>query len=370
MPSELSSLPTQIETIAELRTLYRAAEARAARMRLLSVTGSELAKAHSESIDTVLADCATRLAFFLGRRSAVVTTKQQSDAMAIPAPGPDGTDAGWITIDGIHSLGHITDEEDREAVRLQLELMGTTIDRIRRERERSHLLATLGEREKRLETLVRRIFGAQEDERRRVSQELHDSFAQTATALARMLEGADGERSGDLPASERARLAEIAREMVRELRVVIGGLRPTLLDDLGLEAALQALSDRLQGDGYEVHICLPSADARLPAPVESALFRVAQEAVTNIRKHAGGPCPVFIELLPARADQAGRLRIEDHGKGAPALSFARNPIASGDHIGIEVMAERMSAVGGRLEWVAGKDYGVTVTAWLPQRPAE
>lgn len=351
-----------LETVAELRELYRAAEARAARMRLLSSVGKSLSEARPDNAISILNACAERLAFFLGGRSADLVLGDVGAGIPIRAPG--GVDAlAFIAIEGVASEQDIHDEEDRETFRLYLEVMGGAIDRTRRETERQRLVETLQDREKRLEILVERMFTAQESERLRVSQELHDGVAQTATALARLIEG-PGSEAPDLPAAERARLAGIARGLVRELRAVIGGLRPTLLDDLGLEAAIRALADGLDEDGYKVALRISGSAERLPKILETALFRVAQEAIANIRKHAGGPCAVAVELaFPDRQD-SGFLRIADTGRGPAAAT--RPQENAGDHIGIGVMTERMTAVGGKLDWRAGERGGVTVTAYLPE----
>lgn len=363
--SRSSPLPIQIGTVAEMRDLYRAAEARAARMRLLTVSGQELADADPTNIAERLARSADRLAFFLGSRDAQVIEGDGAEGIAIVAPGPARKPVARFCVDGIASLDAIEDIEDRDAVAMHLELLGATIDRIQRERERGALLATLREREQRLEHMVGRMFSAQEEERRRVSQELHDGVAQTATALARILEGVGEGQTEALPAAERDRLAGIARALVRELRAVIGGLRPTLLDDLGLQVALRSLADGLEEDGYQVSFCMADDASRLSPTVEIALFRVAQEAIANVRKHAGGPCAVAIALRIETGHL--RLQIRDSGRGpSDRLDVGAGARPTGRHVGIDVMHERMSAIGGHLEWSAGADGGVTVTAHLPE----
>ncbi|WP_228242074.1 sensor histidine kinase [Porphyrobacter sp. GA68] len=366
MRHELAALSPQLETIAELRELYRAAEARAARMRLLSMAGRELAEADATSIEPVLRRCAERVAFFLGRQSAAVTFGPAGDGIAITAPGPRREPLAWLSVAGITCADDIADQEDRDAFAMHLELMGATIDRIRREEERAALLAALREREQRLELLVGSIFSAQEEERGRVSRDLHDGVAQTATALARMLEGARAGQEEDLPAAERARLAAVARQLVAELRGVIGGLRPTLLDDLGLEAALRALAEGLEADGFTVRLAIAQLPARMPPPVETAFFRVAQEAFTNIRKHAGGSCAVTVELRQSPLDATLLLRICDSGSGV-GENVCPQDTRQGLHVGVDGMRERMAAIGGSLDWRAGKAGGVTVTARLPAR---
>lgn len=345
MDSGNPSMALQVDTVAELRELYRAAEARAARLRLMSASGRQLTLAEATGAGPVLQSCAERLAFFLGFRSATLLREADGPGLPVPAPGSTGRILGVVRIEGLASLEAIPDPEDREACRLLLEMMGATIDRI--------------EREQRLEFVVGRLFSAQEEERRRVSQELHDGVAQTATALARLLEGSSP-ATRDLDAAERSRLAAIARDLVGELRSVIRGLRPTILDDLGLAAGLNALGEGLEAEGFAIAVRIDSDVAVWPAHFETALYRVAQEALTNVRKHAGGPCAVELELVAKAGEQAGRLRIADRGQGP-----GRKHTAGSAQFGVDVMRERMASIGGTLEWQAGETGGVTVLARFP-----
>lgn len=340
------ALAPEVETVAELRELYRAAEARAARLRLLSTNGRQLAMAEAATLEPILQGCADRLGYFLGRRGGAVRAGE-SGGLPIPAPGSDGRTLARLEIEGLISLDDVADAEDREAVHLQIEMIGATIDRIVRSRE-------LQEREARLEYVVGRLFSAQEEERRRVSHELHDGVAQTATALARLLEGAES-------TADRTKLAGIARDLVGELRAVIRGLRPTVLDDLGLEAGLRALADALEADGFAVQVAIASEVGRWPSHIETALYRVAQEALSNVRKHAGGPCPVALELSARLSDDRPFLRIADQGQGRGA---GEDPAET--RFGIDVMRERMASIGGALDWRASPQGGITVLATFPR----
>lgn len=358
-------LDQQIDTITELRELYRASEARGARLRLLSTSGREMAQATQENSEEVLQRCAERLAFFVGKSRAEISFQAGDTGIAIYAPGDGKRVVGRIIIDGLTAMEQIVDREDAEAFRMHLELMGATIARMNDAHDRDRLLSTLQERELRLEYLVGRMFSAQEEERRRVSQELHDGVAQTATALVRILEGTTTKPNADIPAAERVKLAAIARDLVTELRGVIGGLRPTLLDDLGLEAALVALADSLRADGYDVTVDLSERTVTWPTHLETALFRVAQEAVANIRKHAGPSCRVEVELAVSDELDGSYLRIQDFGKGCPTPVPEIHPDNAGSQVGIEVMRERMAAIGGGLRWTALPTGGVSVVAQFP-----
>ncbi|MEM7779325.1 MAG: histidine kinase [Pseudomonadota bacterium] len=366
--NDLSILPSDTETIAELRELYRAAEARAARMRLLSVSARDLATSDPSSLDQALEACCNRLAFFLGQRAASLNTGERASGLEVHSPGQSREVIARIELDGVASLDEIADREDRETVSMLLDLIGTTLDRIGAENERACLLDTLREREKNLEFLVDRIFTAQEEERRRVSHELHDGVAQTATALARMLEGIEVTRADEVGSDaqdDSMHPATIARGLVSELRRVIAGLRPTLLDDLGLVPALQSLSEQLSSEGFDVTVVIEADEARLPALVETALFRVAQEAVANIRKHSGGPCKVTLEARLKEGSGKRFLRIRDHGVGPSEKTRSSKP-GDGNNLGVEVMKERMAAIGGNLDWRAAEPRGVLVRACLPE----
>ncbi|MEL7190410.1 MAG: ATP-binding protein [Pseudomonadota bacterium] len=361
MDERAPTLPTDGETIAELRELYRAAEARAARLRLLSASGKDLAEAGADNLEASLQRCAERLAFFVGSRSGSVEAADCKAGIGVYAPGKDTNTVRKLIIEGLDSLEAIPDDEDREAFRIHLGMMGATIDRINTERDRSALLTRLQDREKTLQILLEKVFTAQEEERRRVSHELHDGVAQTATALLRLLEGA---QAGQVTSAAELSPTSVARSLVSELRRVIAGLRPTLLDDLGFFAALQSLLEGLESEGFAVTMHVSGDDKMLSSLFETALFRVAQEAITNIHKHAGGPCAVTIEV-DLDADPMV-LRIADTGCGPSEATIAAKGVA-GHNVGIEVMNERMSTIGGVLDWRQGQDGGVTVEAVLPRK---
>ncbi|UBS32845.1 histidine kinase [Altererythrobacter sp. N1] len=365
MRQDFPQLAGDIETAAELRELYRAAEARAARLRLLSLSGRELVQAEPGSMDSILRKSAERLALFLGSRSGSFTRDPKSSGFPITIPGKGNLGHAAVVVAGFRSLDDIIDKEDRDACQTLLGMMGSAIDRADREDAVESLLETLKDREIRLEQLVSRIFSAQEDERRRVAHDLHDGVAQSATALVRMLErSADlAHRADDADAS--ARTIEVARGLVKELRRVIAGLRPTILDDLGLIAALHALADALEQDGYSVSRRIDDDFRRLPGYAETALYRVAQEAVSNIRKHAGGPCPVMIEAESGSDPYGPSLRITDYGHGPQNAGSGLAATRDGYQVGIEGMKERLAVIGGSFDWRVGEHGGVIVEARLP-----
>lgn len=197
---------------------------------------------------------------------------------------------------------------------------------------------------------------AQEQERRRIAQALHDEAGQTLTAVALEIE----RMAGIAPAAERERLEELARELhgtLDEIRRISRELRPEALDDLGLVNALIALSSRLSRQGtIQVERKLSGELPPLPEEVELAVYRVAQEALTNVLRHAGAS-RCLVEL--SAADGVLRLRVADDGTGLPAALPAGT-------IGLEGMRERALLTGGRLGLGPGLDgRGAAVTLEIP-----
>ncbi len=344
------------ETVSALRDQYRASEARAARLALLLEAGRDLAFADPITLPAILSHCARRAALFAGFKDGRVVLGA-GDGLPLIAPGADSRQVGTLVLERRGASGRLTDDEDRGALDLLARLMAAAIDRIERARERDELLEKLTSRERELERLVGKLFTSQEDERRRVAHDLHDGVAQTATALFRRLDGLKSVES----ISEVEALAGIAHSLVGELRGVIAGLRPTVLDDLGISAAIATLADGLQQEGYEVHFRQAGPD-RWPPVIETAFFRIAQEALSNIRKHAGGVCMIDVMLSGEPEHARWQLVVRDHGLGLRKPKKT-NP-AMGERIGLEVMRERMMVLGGKLYVTSHADGGVEVRALL------
>lgn len=347
------------DTVGELRALYRSAEARAARLRLLIEAGRDLGAADAETLEATLAAAARNAALFAGHADGMVVIGDDAQGLALVAPGRNERKVGALMLASPAGDRGPLDDDDADALAMLRQLMATAIDRVQREAERDRLLGLLQERERRLEAVVARLFSAQEEERGRVSRDLHDGVAQTAGALFRQLEA---EKSGTSPQTT-ARLVIMAQGLVRELRAAIGNLRPTLLDDLGLAAAVASLADALSQEGFQVDLAT-TGPTRWPPVLETAFYRVAQEAITNIRKHAGGECRVRIEIDGEPEQGRWSLVVRDWGAGMVPGSSSM----LGERIGLAVMRERMTVLGGRLDVSEPADGGgVEVSAALVQR---
>ena len=232
--------------------------------------------------------------------------------------------------------------------------------------ENAWLYEELGDRERALQNLVKKLLGAQEEERRRVAYEVHDGLAQVAVAAHQNLqafarrhapEGEQGKRELD-------RILGQVRATVSDARSVIANLRPTVLDDLGLAAAISLEVERLSEEGYQVDYKEHLEEGRLPQEIEITLFRVAQEALTNIRKHAGTRW-MSIELR--RRDEEVFLEVRDFGRGFDPAALETSGGGPGERVGFAGMRERVSMLGGGLEIRSRPNAGTSVAATIPLR---
>ncbi|WP_244849636.1 cache domain-containing protein [Caballeronia sp. SL2Y3] len=217
-----------------------------------------------------------------------------------------------------------------------------------------------------LKRLARQVVESQEHERARLSRELHDGISQMLVSVKLLLESALArfERS---PTRETAAEAALATGLgrlaatLREVRRISHALRPTMLDDLGLAAALEQLAREMDGqDGIEVRF-ERTADGKpsaLPDPVNTVLFRIAQEALNNIARHAhASRATLALDVAP----NGVRLVVSDNGRGFDAQSVLADP-ASG--LGLRNMRERLDTLGGTLS-IQSQLGRTSITAHVP-----
>lgn len=208
-----------------------------------------------------------------------------------------------------------------------------------------------------------RLAREREDERRRLARELHDGPAQSLSAA---LFGVDLalatlERAPESAREELLHARELLRDALNELRAMMFGLRPRLLEEKGLGPALEALAGMapLWGPGVTVAIGgQPGSVARLADDVELALYRIAQEAITNARRHsAAREIRVTLEIGP----EAVTLGVADDGQGFPPRRI--RPAGHGE--GVPGMRERAELLGGTLQIETAPGKGTRVLATLP-----
>jgi signal transduction histidine kinase len=222
----------------------------------------------------------------------------------------------------------------------------------------------LAERERQLHSLVGRMMDAQEEERRRVAYEVHDGFTQMAAAAYRRLALFAEHRPPD-DARDREELEDavaLVQRTVAESRRIIADLRPTTLDDFGLATALRMQVEELSAEGFEASYEETLGGERLPDTLETALFRVAQEALTNARKHAHTD-RVRVSL-GRQADEAVRLEVRDWGRGFDTTEMQQRG-GPGERVGLTSMRERITLLGGTLEIRSEPGKGTSVVAEVP-----
>ncbi|HET9496338.1 MAG TPA: GAF domain-containing protein [Chloroflexia bacterium] len=235
--------------------------------------------------------------------------------------------------------------------------------------ENARLWDELREKEQLRGELLARSIRAQEDERQRIARELHDATGQSLNALVFGLNAASTAlgQSPEATAPLLERLRVSASDTVRELQGIIYDLRPSLLDDLGLVPALRWYADeRLQSRGVDVTIEMSGEATRLPSEVETALFRIAQEAVTNIGKHADAR-----HVRIALQVEAGQvvMTVEDDGVGfTPASVLSPRERSAEGGFGLLGMQERTVLLGGTLSVSSAPGKGTRLHATIPFRP--
>lgn len=205
--------------------------------------------------------------------------------------------------------------------------------------------------------LSRRILNAQELERQRVARELHDGVNQLLSSakyrLSNLWEG-NGKRS----AESVLQALELVHRAIAEVRLISRNLRPSELDDLGLAAALRSLTEEF---GQRLQITArfrAELEGGLPAEVEMALYRIAQEALNNVAHHSGA---TETKVILGQADGKAWLSVEDNGVGLQGRTHAKRNRGWG----LKNMRERASLLGGTFTVSTGKGGGTAVTAAIP-----
>jgi two-component system sensor histidine kinase UhpB len=217
--------------------------------------------------------------------------------------------------------------------------------------------------EKRFRSLSRAAWRVQEDERRRLARELHDGIGQTLTALKNQLETSrqDG-RSPQVVSEEIGAALEMATQALHDTRELARLLRPAVLDDLGLTPALRWLA-RSAGERFslDVALTLTGLDERLDRETETLVFRVVQEALTNVAKHAGvRHAAVEVERVRGRV----RILVSDPGRGFdPREAF--DPGRSDGGVGLRGMRDRAELFGGTLRVESSTGTGTRIEMLVP-----
>lgn len=344
----------------ERRERYRA-EATSRRLALLNEVATTLARA--PDLEATLNVVLRRLADVMRLETASLEIWDAPDRTAVPTgssrpPAPDTSRrsvviplvaerperGALVAVPGDRPLG----SDDRELLDAVASEIGVAIENARLHR------AERG----RLESYVRQVTRAQEEERKRIARELHDDAAQSLVLLCRGLDGL-GEPTWGLPGSAGLRLRELRGEagsILESVRRFSRELRPAMLDDLGLVPALESLtSDLGRRLGLVAGLEVSGVPRRLPPEVEVALFRIAQECLRNVERHAHAS---RVLVAASFEDPLLSLTVTDDGAGFdPNVDH----LAIGGRLGLVGARERAQLVGGSFSVRSRIGEGTTVT---------
>ena len=246
-----------------------------------------------------------------------------------------------------------------EAERAKEELKAINENLETRVRQRT---AELEHRNLEVQELSSRLLQAQDEERRRISRELHDSTGQLLVALNMNLASLKEEMAPTNPEANRILddTASVVEEMSRQLRTMSYLLHPPLLDEAGLASAVKWYVEGFANRStIEVRLEFPENLGRLPQDMETTIFRLVQESLTNIHRHSGSKTAV---IRVVRAEQDVRVEIADEGKGFTSSDACNHNSRPG--VGILGMKERVRRFGGTLDILSSRA-GTCVRAKLP-----
>ena len=260
----------------------------------------------------------------------------------------------WELLDGSARILHTRAWPSHSGGGEPLRMIGTTEDVTERT-----------EKETELRRLSRQLLHARDAEQRRIARDLHETAVQSMAALKMMLG-----RIGNLfpksnkPARDLVRATTgVADEIIREVRTISHLMHPPLLDEGGLYPALhwyaRGFSER---SGIAANLLMDEAFGRLPRDTEIAIFRIVQEALTNVHRHSGSRDAI---IRVVRSDARVRVEIEDHGKGMPLLSGPAREKDVQLGVGTAGMRERVAQLSGAFEIKSAPAKGTIVTAIFP-----
>lgn len=288
-------------------------------------------------------------------------TKPIASVICLPLIVGDGQAIGVLVLKSITVVRRL-DVDDIDALMLMATQLAAVIENAQLHEERDRLVHQLACREQELEHLLVRLLTAHEEERRRIAYDLHDGLAQIAAGAHQHLQAYASRSRPRLPETRRAleRALELVRRTVIESRRVIAGLRPTALDDFGLATAIRLEVEDLWEAGWEITFD-DGGVGRLSPSLETALFRIAQEALTNIRKHAPS---ARAHIMLSRDKDTLRLNVRDWGDGFDLHALPAAPRHS-RHLGLVSMRERVTLLGGKIDIQSSPGDGTRILIEVP-----
>jgi PAS domain S-box-containing protein len=232
--------------------------------------------------------------------------------------------------------------------------------------ERRNAQQSLLDSESSLRFLSHHLLRSQDEERKRIGRELHDSVGQYLAVLKMNLDSATSARAADFPAllEQVSRCSELADQCIKEVRTISYLLYPPMLEEMGLRSAVLWYLDGFgQRSGIQTDVQVPADLPRLPRDVELAVFRVLQESLTNVHRHSGSPT---VQVRAEMNESVLVLEIRDQGKGIPAeiLKESSYDAQTALGVGLRGMSERVRQLGGNFD-VSSSAQGTTIRATIP-----
>ncbi len=303
---------------------------------------------------------------------AVLVDHKADDPRYRYIPALRGEDfASMVSVPVVTPLGHLVGVLNvhtklrREFTSADVELLRSVAGLVAGAIENARLHRRLAEREEALERFAEQMVEWQEHESRRLAGEIHDGISQRIVSLFFHLSAAADAIPGepDVAAEQVARAQELAAAALDETRSAIAGLRPPVLDDLGLAASLESLGSSFP----QLDVQVDAASCRIAEHVETAVYRTAQEALQNVVKHAQA---MTVQVHMSVQDDRVLLEVRDDGQGLAAAARGRTAeSASPTGFGLSGMRERAELLGGRLDLSSSPGRGTTVRLVLPLSPA-
>jgi two-component system, NarL family, sensor kinase len=304
---------------------------------------------------------------------AVIVDNKTADPRYRYIPALRGEEfTSMVSVPVVTPLGHLVGvlnvhtRERREFSAADVELLRSVAGLVAGAIENARLHRRLADREEALERFAERTVEWQEQERRRLAGEIHDGISQRIVSLFFHLSAAADAIPADpvVAAEQVARAQELAAAALDEARSAIAGLRPPVLDDLGLAASLDSLAHSFP----TLDVRVEAAELRMAEHAETAVYRTAQEALQNVAKHADAQS---VRLRLQRHKDRVVLEVTDDGAGfdtaAPSVGGPGGPGPTG--FGLAGMRERAELLGGHLDLAATPGRGTTVRLTIPFLPA-
>lgn len=298
------------------------------------------------------------------REPVVITQDKESDPRYMPFQSLRGSDftsmvsvpmetdpGGLVGVLNVHTV------ERREFTERDVELLVVIGRLIAGAMHQARLHRQLVARERAHENFVEQVIEAQELERRRLAGDIHDGISQRLVTLSYRLDAATRAEDPAIVDEQLGKARELVELTLQEARAAISGLRPPVLDDLGLAGGLASLARSIPQIGIDVDL----TETRLPDHIELALYRIAQECLQNVVKHANAKTA---RLTFAVDNEVARLEIVDDGVGFDTFEHPLGSDEMGGY-GLLSMAERAEIVGGRLNIRSRPGAGTAVTATIP-----